>query len=38
MTASFFFATEGKEISPSVPSEAELAEKLQALRKARRRS
>ena len=38
VTASFFFATEGKEISPSVPSEAELAEKVQALRKARRRS
>jgi hypothetical protein len=32
--ASFFFAGDSKEISPEVPSEAELIEKLRAFRKA----
>ena len=34
VSASFFFAKDGKEITPSVPSEAELFEKLHSLRKA----
>jgi DNA helicase-2/ATP-dependent DNA helicase PcrA len=36
--ASFFFAGDGKEISPEVPSEAELSQKLMAFRKAPLRS